>query len=124
VVTSDPIFFGSRSQLVRLAARHRLPTVYVQREFVEAGGLMSYGGNLAYQFRRAAVYVDKILKGRKTRRSAGRATDPIRPGREHENGEGPWHQDSQLGTGAGDEGDRVGAKPGSRTAGLRDVGLE
>ena len=65
VVTSDPIFFGSRSQLVRLAARHRLPTVYVQREFVEAGGLMSYGGNLAYQFRRAAVYVDKILKGAK-----------------------------------------------------------
>jgi len=65
VVTSDPIFFGSRSQLVRLAGRHRLPTVYVQREFVEAGGLMSYGGNLAYQFRRAAVYVDKILKGAK-----------------------------------------------------------
>jgi len=65
VVTSDPIFLGSRSQLVRLAGRHRLPTVYVQREFVEAGGLMSYGGNLAYQFRRAAVYVDKILKGAK-----------------------------------------------------------
>jgi len=65
VVTSDPIFLGSRSQLVRLAGRHRLPTVYVQREFVEAGGLMSYGGNLAYQFRRAAVYLDKILKGAK-----------------------------------------------------------
>jgi len=65
VVTSDPIFLGSRSQLVRLAGRHRLPTVYVQREFVEAGGLLSYGGNLAYQFRRAAVYVDKILKGAK-----------------------------------------------------------
>jgi len=65
VVTSDPIFLGSRNQLVHLAGRHRLPTVYVQREFVEAGGLMSYGGNLAYQFRRAAVYVDKILKGAK-----------------------------------------------------------
>jgi putative tryptophan/tyrosine transport system substrate-binding protein len=65
LVASDPIFYGSRTRLVLLAARHRLPAVYVQREFAEVGGLMSYGGNLAYQFRRAAVYVDKILKGAK-----------------------------------------------------------
>ena len=45
--------------------RHRLPTVYQAREFVEIGGLMSYGDNVAYRFRRAAVYVDKILKGTK-----------------------------------------------------------
>jgi len=65
VVAQDPITFGSRSQVVRLAARSRLPAVYGVREFAEAGGLMSYGPNIADQFRRAATYVDKILKGAK-----------------------------------------------------------
>jgi putative ABC transport system substrate-binding protein len=50
---------------VDLAAKNRLPAVYAQREFVEAGGLMSYGPNLADLFRRAATYVDRILKGAK-----------------------------------------------------------
>ena len=48
-----------------LAAKNRLPAVYPSREFVDAGGLMSYGPNLADLFRRAATYVDKILKGAK-----------------------------------------------------------
>ena len=65
VVAQDPVTFGSRSQVVLLAARSRLPAVYGVREFVEAGGLMSYGPNIAEQFRRAATYVDKILKGAK-----------------------------------------------------------
>jgi putative ABC transport system substrate-binding protein len=65
VVAADPVTFGPRSQVVLLAARNRLPAVYGQREFVEAGGLMSYGPNIAAQFRRAAFYVDKILKGAK-----------------------------------------------------------
>jgi putative tryptophan/tyrosine transport system substrate-binding protein len=65
VVAGDPVTFGARSQVVLLAARNRLPAMYVQREFVEGGGLMSYGPNIAHQFRRAAVYVDKILKGAK-----------------------------------------------------------
>ncbi|HEV2056404.1 MAG TPA: ABC transporter substrate-binding protein [Methylomirabilota bacterium] len=65
VVAADPVLLGPRSQVVLLAARSRLPAVYVQREFAEAGGLMSYGPNLADQFRRAAIYVDKILKGAK-----------------------------------------------------------
>jgi len=50
---------------VDLAAKNRLPAVYPQREFVDAGGLMSYGPNIADLFRRAATYVDKILKGAK-----------------------------------------------------------
>jgi putative ABC transport system substrate-binding protein len=50
---------------VQLAAKHRLPTTYTVPEYVEAGGLMSYGQNLANNFRRAATYVDKILKGAK-----------------------------------------------------------
>jgi putative ABC transport system substrate-binding protein len=52
-------------RLVDLAAKNRLPTVYASREFVDAGGLMSYGANFADLYRRAATYVDKILKGAK-----------------------------------------------------------
>jgi putative ABC transport system substrate-binding protein len=59
------MLFTERRRLVDLAAKNRLPAVYVQREFVEAGGLMAYGPNLADLFRRAATYVDKILKGAK-----------------------------------------------------------
>ena len=48
-----------------MAARHKLPTVYWQRHFVEAGGLISYGDDGTDQYRRAAEYVDRILKGEK-----------------------------------------------------------
>jgi putative tryptophan/tyrosine transport system substrate-binding protein len=65
VVLPDPVFYTARAQIVGLVARHRFPAVFHVREFVELGGLMSYGGNLADQFRRSAVYVDKILKGAK-----------------------------------------------------------
>jgi putative tryptophan/tyrosine transport system substrate-binding protein len=56
-------FASSPRELASLALTHRLPAVYAEREFVEAGGLMSYGISLADQWRRAAGYVDKILKG-------------------------------------------------------------
>ena len=65
LVQSDPVFFTARKQIVDLAAKNRLPAVYHAREVVEVGGLLSYGGSLDYQFRRAAAYVDKILKGAK-----------------------------------------------------------
>ena len=63
VVAQDPLLFSARRQVVLQAAMHRLPAMYGNREFVEAGGLISYGPNIVHQFRRAAVYVDKILKG-------------------------------------------------------------
>lgn len=63
VVDSDPVFFTARAQIVPLAAKHRLPAIYQAREFVDLGGLMSYGDSIADRFRRAAGYVDKILKG-------------------------------------------------------------
>jgi putative ABC transport system substrate-binding protein len=62
VLTSN-MLLGERRRLVDLAAKNRLPAVYTWREFVDAGGLMSYGADLADSFRRAATYVDKILKG-------------------------------------------------------------
>ena len=59
------MLLGERSRLVDLAAKNRLPVVYTFRELADAGGLMSYGTSLADLFRRAASYVDKILKGTK-----------------------------------------------------------
>jgi putative ABC transport system substrate-binding protein len=64
-VFPSTMFFNERRRITALAAKNRLPAVYQLREFVEAGGLMSYGPNLADLFRRAATYVDKILKGAK-----------------------------------------------------------
>jgi putative ABC transport system substrate-binding protein len=63
LILADPVFFEHRAQLVDLAARNRLPTAYGLREHVEAGGLMSYGPSLSDLYRRAAIYVDKILRG-------------------------------------------------------------
>ena len=64
-VLGSAIFNSERGRLVDLAAKHRLPTMYTSRDFVDAGGLMAYGPNRADSFRRAATYVDKILKGAK-----------------------------------------------------------
>jgi putative ABC transport system substrate-binding protein len=62
---ATPFFFGERKRIVELAGKNRFPAIYPQNEFVEAGGLMSYGTDYIDLFRRAAVYVDKILKGAK-----------------------------------------------------------
>jgi putative ABC transport system substrate-binding protein len=59
------MFLREHKRLVDLAAKHRLPAVYTVKEYVDAGGLMAYGSNVADLFRRAATYVDKILKGAK-----------------------------------------------------------
>jgi putative ABC transport system substrate-binding protein len=65
ITHSNPSFFTERKRIVGLAGKYRLPAIYPQKEFVEAGGLMSYGTDQADNYRRAAVYVDKILKGAK-----------------------------------------------------------
>src|SRR5262249_32484718 len=64
MVPSSP-FFAERRRIVELASRYRLPAIYNVREFVDEGGLMSYGADFVDLYRRAAVYVDKMLKGAK-----------------------------------------------------------
>ncbi len=61
----DGFFIQVRSQIAAFALRHKLPTMFTQREHVAAGGMMSYGPSLSAQYRRAAYYVDRILKGAK-----------------------------------------------------------
>jgi ABC-type uncharacterized transport system substrate-binding protein len=65
VPAQNPVALANRSEIVRLAQRNRLPSIYGTREFADAGGLMAYGPNGADLWRHAATYVDKILKGTK-----------------------------------------------------------
>jgi len=65
LVLTDSMFVGQQQRVANLAARSRVPALYSQREFVDAGGLVSYGPSLVDMFRRAATHVDKILKGAK-----------------------------------------------------------
>src|SRR2546427_4981907 len=65
IVTPDPLFGSQRSRIVDFVARRRLPSMFFYRDFVDAGGLMSYGPSFPDSYRRAATYVDKILRGTK-----------------------------------------------------------
>ena len=65
VIATDAMFNDSRDQLTGLAARHALPAIYPVRDFVEAGGLMSYGASIPDAYRQAGVYLGRILKGEK-----------------------------------------------------------
>ena len=63
VVLPDAMFFGQHPQIVALTAASHLPALFPEKEVVEAGGLMAYGPSVPASFRRAAAYVDKILRG-------------------------------------------------------------
>jgi putative ABC transport system substrate-binding protein len=65
IINPDPLLLGQRDQIVQLAARHNIPTIYFYREFVDAGGLMSYGSNIHNSYRQVGIYVGRILKGEK-----------------------------------------------------------
>ena len=65
MIPSGNRYFAERKRIVELADKYRLPVIYPQKEYVDEGGLMSYGADSTDLFRRAAVYVDKILKDAK-----------------------------------------------------------
>ena len=65
LVLNDPLFFDQRSQITALAARYAVPVMYANRDYAEAGGLISYGANLTDAYRQVGVYVGRILKGEK-----------------------------------------------------------
>ena len=67
IVGADPLFYIHRDQLIALATRESIPTIYFEREFVAAGGLMSYGTDFADAYRHLGAYVGRILKGEKAR---------------------------------------------------------
>jgi putative ABC transport system substrate-binding protein len=63
VVLPDAMFWNERARIVQLAAKHRMPVIYPEREYADEGGLLAYGQNVPNNWRRVATYVDKILKG-------------------------------------------------------------
>ena len=65
IVLPSPVTIGHRNLIIALAAQHHLPAIYFYRYFVDAGGLISYGIDPADQFRQAATYVDRVLRGEK-----------------------------------------------------------
>jgi putative ABC transport system substrate-binding protein len=65
VVSADPLFSSHRAQFVELASRHAVPAIYFAREFVAAGGLISYGPSTSVLYRQAGIYAGRILKGEK-----------------------------------------------------------
>ena len=73
----DPLIGSQSKRVIEYAEKNRLPTIFANSESADAGGLMSYASNIADQYRRAAVYVDKILKGAKPADSARRTADEV-----------------------------------------------
>jgi putative ABC transport system substrate-binding protein len=65
IMPTSPVFYRDRQRLADLALQHRMASMFVLREWADAGGLLSYGANFSAMFRRAADYVDKLLKGTK-----------------------------------------------------------
>jgi putative tryptophan/tyrosine transport system substrate-binding protein len=78
MTTTTRPYFAERKRIVELAGKHRLPAIYFQKEFVDEGGLMSYGADFDDLFRKAAHYVDKILKGAKPADLPGAAGNEVR----------------------------------------------
>jgi putative tryptophan/tyrosine transport system substrate-binding protein len=100
LVLQNGVAAAHRPEIAELAIKGRLPAIYPRLEFVEDGGLMSYGTNFTDMDRRAATYVDKILKGTK-RRSSRRAADEVRVHHKSQSREANRFDDSAECVGAG-----------------------
>src|SRR5262249_30688542 len=96
VLTASGLAFVHRDLIISLAAGHKLPAVYYERVFPAAGGLISYGPDFGDMYRRAADYVDRILKGEKAGRPAGTSADKIQAGDQHQDRKDPWPRCSAV----------------------------
>ena len=92
---------SKRQEIAELAVKSRLPAIYPQTEYTEAGGLMYYGANILDLHRRAALHVDKILKGAKPADLACRATEEVRVRHQSQNCKANRFDDSAQRAGAG-----------------------
>ncbi len=96
VVLGGPVLIANRPQVANLAAKNRLPAIFNVPDFVEDGGLMSYGANYPDLYRRAAVYVDKILKGAKPGKLYHRAAGEVRAHHKSQGCEADWPDDTAV----------------------------
>jgi putative ABC transport system substrate-binding protein len=101
LVLPSPVLTSQRTQIVDLAVKSRLPAIYWRSDFVEAGGLMSYGTSQNDLDRRAATYVDKILKGTKPADLPRGAANEVRAGDQLENRQADWSYGSTKSARAG-----------------------
>ena len=107
IVTGSPLSLVHRELIIALAARHKLPTVYFVRPFVTDGGLISYGPDLVSQYRLAAGYVDRILRGEKPADLPVPSSDQVRTRRQSQDREGTWPDDTAVRARARRRGDRI-----------------
>ena len=106
-VAGGPLMFANGKRIAGLALKSRLPSMYQSKEAVDAGGLMSYGADLADSYRRVAYYVDRILKGAKPARPPRGAADEVRAGDQSQDGEADRPDDSAGGARPGEQVDQV-----------------
>ena len=107
LVFNSALFDREAARVATLAAKARLPAMYGLRLYVDAGGLMSYGPDLIENWRRAATFVDKILKGARPRRAARGTTDEVRTGHQRKGRAGAGVGDAEVAAAAGEPRDSV-----------------
>lgn len=107
VVMTDSFLVSRSSDITALAARYRLPAIYPFRDFIDAGGLLSYGNDLLDNFQRAATYVDRILKGTTPNELPVQAPVKFRAGNQPQGRQDAWPDDPAVAAAASGSGDPV-----------------
>ena len=107
IVLAGPVMSPHRTEVVNLAAKNRLPAMYYRSDYVEAGGLMSYGTNFPDLFRRAATYRRQNSKRRQARRSPCRAAEEVRVHHQSQSRQADRSHDPTERAGEGGQGDQV-----------------
>src|SRR6516164_8976222 len=107
IVLPDLFSAVNRDLIIALAARYGVPAIYYNRAYAESGGLIAYGDDYAEEFRQAAGYIDRILKGAKASRSASPESEEVRAGHQSQDRQGARPDHPRIFPGARRRGDRV-----------------